>query len=1367
MPLSRLVRRLALSIGLLLVFEAPAFAQRVLVLDDTSGRAEAVLAAERVGLEAAAVQNVAGLVLAYDQDPDWDVLVFDMRRIVFAPALVDVLRAHLARGRAAVIAHAEVSASSGLAALLELACEPSVIPAPVFAVDEASNPIFAGADRVPSPLPVSTRTGEAPDFCAPEGVRAEVLARYGDGVTGAPAVVSALGGQVLLHTMSLDAWAGAGDTDEDGTLDVVEVVANGLEFVLGARRSGFIVAGPEVPTAVASWIARTNGIVTHVTSAEALATELAADRLVDGVVLSASWDEADAPAWAAVAAQVTAAGLPLVVHGPAQTSAAWQAETGWSATLLRTAEPIGPIDGPLGALAFTRPQAIDALALSTESDVAVGFDAPDAVALASLSTGERIASARLANRTVVTGVSLDALAQQDLDADERDDASEWLENLVSVVTAPARVALLAAPLDGRAATELENAGYLVVPWDPTLPSAASSAIDGPIDVVVVQSEAAALPSAETVADVLDAAASGAFGVVVYTTVGVSSTDPDAPPGLVVDPWLDALGVRSLDAVVADAVVRAPFDLSRLFALPQATPRSLPLADEAVAMGLEASRSTSVLASYPDGTPAVLSGRRGRVIVSGFAPEALAASDVDGDALPDRAELFIAQWESVQSPQRALIVDASADPLWTDATTLVGLDGVHVPPEGFVEAFDAGGFQLLLFNAVGDLAFADDAVLSRLLLWAESSQGLVVFGTDFDALSTDAAARFGIEAVDTPSLLGVIEPFDGGANVFRSPRVVPSPLNPIANGRADSGDILTPIGPSVVAARYGFNLGNPASLRGPEGTWFLNGFDLLERQPADLDGDGVDDRAALVANQLVAVGRAPVARIEAPTTLPEGNARNVNAGQSFDPFEEPLSYAWDLTGDGAFDDASGPGAVLDASGFDGPDVLTIAVRVTNESGLSATASQTVSVTNVPPALALSPTVTVQQGQAYLGRADVIDVLADVPLVVWRFDDGLELEGTEVAREFDTLGVYEVTVTATDDDGGTDEATQIIRYVNAPPALETDGPTDALEGEALAFTATGVDPGGDAFSVRWSFGDGASADGETVNHAFADDGRYAITAVATDSLGASTTVRREILVTNVAPAFTSTPPDRATAGTPYVYASEVSDPGLERFSYSLVVAPDGMSVDASGVVRWTPGEGAIRDETVRLRVDDGDGASADQAWLIQLTFVDTDSGGAPDVCETRFGFDITDETDDASDEDADGLSVAEECVLGSDPTVYSGPPIVDLVSPIGGNAAVTDPLFLTFLNVSDPDGETVVYDVELASDPEMATPVFVRNGVPAGDRGRTRVSEVARRRTGHGRARMLHTGNPDASHLRIVFQVCRGFGGASHYTTASPL
>src|SRR5205085_4862662 len=63
----------------------------------------------------------------------------------------------------------------------------------------------------------------------------------------------------------------------------------------------------------------------------------------------------------------------------------------------------------------------------------------------------------------------------------------------------------------------------------------------------------------------------------------------------------------------------------------------------------------------------------------------------------------------------------------------------------------------------------------------------------------------------------------------------------------------------------------------------------------------------------------------------------------------VQYAWDLDGDGAFDDATGPSA--DAT-FPGPGTFRVAVLVTDAAGHADTGFATVDVANVNPVLRVS-------------------------------------------------------------------------------------------------------------------------------------------------------------------------------------------------------------------------------------------------------------------------------------------------------------------------------------------------------------------------------------------------------------------------------
>ena len=57
--------------------------------------------------------------------------------------------------------------------------------------------------------------------------------------------------------------------------------------------------------------------------------------------------------------------------------------------------------------------------------------------------------------------------------------------------------------------------------------------------------------------------------------------------------------------------------------------------------------------------------------------------------------------------------------------------------------------------------------------------------------------------------------------------------------------------------------------------------------------------------------------------------------------------------------------------------------------------------------------------------------------------------------------------------------------------------------VTFTGSGVGAGDAGLSYGWSFGDGASANGQTVTHVFATEGTFNVTLTVTDNRGGSAT------------------------------------------------------------------------------------------------------------------------------------------------------------------------------------------------------------------------------------------------------------------------
>ncbi len=94
----------------------------------------------------------------------------------------------------------------------------------------------------------------------------------------------------------------------------------------------------------------------------------------------------------------------------------------------------------------------------------------------------------------------------------------------------------------------------------------------------------------------------------------------------------------------------------------------------------------------------------------------------------------------------------------------------------------------------------------------------------------------------------------------------------------------------------------------------------------------------------------------------------------------------------------------------------------------------------------------------------------------------------------------------------EAPRVPAPPNGAPTasiLEPSGPVEA--GIPHPFAGTGTDPDpGDALTYRWSFGDGATATGASVAHAYAVPGTYHVTLTATDPAGATGRAERDVAV-----------------------------------------------------------------------------------------------------------------------------------------------------------------------------------------------------------------------------------------------------------------
>jgi len=106
-----------------------------------------------------------------------------------------------------------------------------------------------------------------------------------------------------------------------------------------------------------------------------------------------------------------------------------------------------------------------------------------------------------------------------------------------------------------------------------------------------------------------------------------------------------------------------------------------------------------------------------------------------------------------------------------------------------------------------------------------------------------------------------------------------------------------------------------------------------------------------------------------------------------------------------------------------------------------------------------------------------------------------------------------------------------------------------------------------------------------------GRY-----ATQSFSLFADIQRII---NSPPVITSTPIRNATSGTPYAYQVVGNDPDGTFLTWSLEIAPLGMSINqATGLIQWTPTRSQVGTQSVTARLTDIGGLAVTQAFAITV-------------------------------------------------------------------------------------------------------------------------------------------------------------------------
>mgnify|MGYP002630635370 CR=1 FL=1 len=270
------------------------------------------------------------------------------------------------------------------------------------------------------------------------------------------------------------------------------------------------------------------------------------------------------------------------------------------------------------------------------------------------------------------------------------------------------------------------------------------------------------------------------------------------------------------------------------------------------------------------------------------------------------------------------------------------------------------------------------------------------------------------------------------------------------------------------------------------TWSFGNGEDLETNVGTVDyawgQDGTFNMRVVISDGDLAVTRtysvvinnvAPVVGAGLDRTIDEGQTITF-LGTLEDPgFDDDHTIAWTF-GNGGTSNELQPAY---AYGDNGTFTATLSVDDGTDTG---TDSATITVNNVAPTVDAGGNATIDEGSRYTFEGTYTDPgTDDVLTVLWDFGNGVESD--EGTYTYGDQGTYQVSLTVTDDDGGSDTDTITATILNVAPTFLSNPPLFAPRGRTYSYTIEYFEPGDDTVSYELVTGpDGMELDGRTVTY-----------------------------------------------------------------------------------------------------------------------------------------------------------------------------------------------------------------------------------------------------------------------------------------------
>ena len=359
-----------------------------------------------------------------------------------------------------------------------------------------------------------------------------------------------------------------------------------------------------------------------------------------------------------------------------------------------------------------------------------------------------------------------------------------------------------------------------------------------------------------------------------------------------------------------------------------------------------------------------------------------------------------------------------------------------------------------------------------------------------------------------------------------------------------------------------------------------------------------------------------------------------------------TYLWEVTTDNGQAIPAGTEPTFAFTPVD-EGIYTVRLTVTDDEGDAGSDEVVVTVRNVAPQnVSAGPDMAVEEGTAVSLTAGFADPgPLDAHTYLWQVttENGQLLpDGTDAAFGFTPVdeGVYTVTLTVTDDDGGVGTKTTVVTVRNAARDVYAGEDLTVGEGTLVWLTSSFLDPGIlDTHTFSWVV---VSNNGDIVPVGSApafqfqarNDGNYTVTLTVRDNAGDAAQDVVVVTATNLAPVDVDAGPDRTVPeGNEVQLASSHRDPGvldMHTFRWHVTAnngeeIPDG--TDAS--FTFVPRDNGIYEVTFTVTDDHGAAASDTTIVTVQNVVPTVDLGPDREAVEgdlVELAAHVTDPGDD---------------------------------------------------------------------------------------------------------------------------------------------